>query len=187
MILPTLNSHADGISQNDMLTKIKAATSPEELKEPAKEDEAVSLDEVDNDDEVEAIEAETEEPETTEESESVVDAEADDTEESEPETNDESEDSTYLVGDIEITPSEIKALKESGLRQSDYTKKTTELANQRKALESRVKATDKLQSDLESGIASLQEQVKSEFDSVNWDELADDDPSEYLRRRNALD
>lgn len=80
----------------------------------------------------EAEEVETEEVETEEEAEAEPDddqTEGDEEDESEPEEDD---GELYEVGGETFTLSELKEWKANGLRQSDYTKKTQELAEQRK-------------------------------------------------------
>ncbi len=165
-------------SREDILSRIKAARSSEEpVKEPTEQEEAVSLQ--DNEVVEESIEAESEEE--------VINEEEDQHEEQSPEANEEQEESVYLIGDEEITLAELKELKSGTLRQSDYTKKTTELADQRKAFEGKSLATDKLHSDLSDSIKALTDSINSEVESVNWDELAEDDPTEYLKKQRALD
>ena len=172
------NPNTELNSQTDILERIKAARSSEEpVKEPTEQEEAVSL----QDEEVveEAIETESEDE--------VVYEESDEAEASNSEAQDGSDESVYLIGDEEITLAELKALKEGSLRQSDYTKKTTELSEQRKEFEGKSQATEKLHSELSDSIKSLTESLNSEVDSVNWDDLADEDPAEYLKKQRALE
>ena len=130
-----LNNPNTGLnSQADMLERIKAARSSEEpVKEPTEQEEAVSL----QDEEV------VEETIETESQEEVVYEESDEVETGQSEAQDGSDESVYLIGDEEITLTELKALKEGSLRQSDYTKKTTELSEQRKAFEGKSDAPAK--------------------------------------------
>lgn len=173
-----LNTPSNGLnSQADILERLKAVQSSEEpVKEPTEQEEAVSL----QDEEVveETIETESQEEVVYEES---VEVEA-----SQTEAQEESDESVYLIGDEEITITELKALKEGSLRQSDYTKKTTELSEQRKVFEGKSEATEKLHTELADNIKALSDSIDSEVESVNWDELADEDPAEYLKKERAL-
>lgn len=149
----------------NILDRIKAARAEPELVEPTDEAEA----------EIEAVETEevvNEEPET----EVVESSESDDV-----------EDSVYLVGDKEISLKRLKELEEGHLRQSDYTRKTMELAEQRKVLESNSAKVAELSSRLEERLSELEKSLASEVESVDWDELADLDPSEYLKKKSAIE
>jgi nicotinamide mononucleotide adenylyltransferase len=75
-----------------------------------------------------------------------------------------------------------KELKEALLRQSDYTKKTQEVAEQRKAVEQRAQALQQQEQLLSQSfekrveLAALQKQL-SQYDQIDWQELADNDPA----------
>lgn len=174
-----LNTHRDGLSETQMLDRIKAARAePEPEQGQPESEEPVTLQ---NEEVVEeTVEAEPEQEE-------VVYEEAESAEESQDEGNEEAEDSVYLIGDKEISLKRIEELEQSEFRQSDYTKKTTELSEQRKALEADSLATKQLHGELSDSIKALSESIDSEVESVNWDELAEDDPTEYLKRQRALD
>ena len=167
------NNHAGELDQQSILERIKAARSEAEPVEPTEDDQA-------DDESIGAeLEAESEEDVIYEESEN-------DEEDATAEPEDE-EESTYLIGDEEITLEGLKALKEGNLRQSDYTKKTTELAEQRKALEAKAAKTDSLQSKLSESINDLQSQIDSELENVDWEELADEDPGEFLKMQKRIE
>jgi len=172
-----LNTQSDGLnSQQDILARIKAARSSEEpVKEPTEQEEAVTLQ--DN----------VEEPIESESQEEVVYEEEDEHEEQSAEANQEEEGSVYLIGDEEITLSELKELKSGSLRQSDYTKKTTELSDQRKVLEGKTTELSKLSGELSDTISALNESINTEVENVDWDELAEIDPAEYLKKQRALE
>lgn len=172
-----LNTHQNGLSETQILERIKAARAePESEQEQPESEEPVTLQE-----EVveETVEAESEEE--------VVYEEEDQHEEQSTEASEEEEGSVYLIGDEEITLSELKELKSGSLRQSDYTKKTTELSEQRKALEGKALATDKLHNELSENIKALSDSINSEVESVDWEELADTDPSEFLKKQRAIE
>lgn len=79
-----------------------------------------------------------------------------------------------------------KALKDGFMRQADYTRKTQEVAEARKAFEAdRAKfgETVQLQSHGLEKMAELRQidaQIKA-YENVDWDRLQEDDPQEYLR------
>jgi len=172
-----LNNHQDGISTDDILSKLKASTSEEPSVDDTPKEDEVSLQD-DNVDEA----TETEEESITESADS-----EDDESLAEVESEDDDEEPVYLIGDREITLSRIKELEDGNLRQSDYTKKTTEASETRKKLESRISEVDSQYENLSSKIESLEGIINAENDEVDWDELADDDPSEYLRKKRSVD
>lgn len=164
-----------------MLDRIKAARaedSPEGTPETveAESEEAVS----------EESEPLLEESAVNEPEEDVVYEESEEVELNQAEDQEESEESLYLIGDEEITLSELKELKQGGLRTSDYTRKTQELAEQRKTLEAKESQINAMAEKLNDIISGYEAQV-SEAESVDWDELADLDPSEFLKKKAALD
>jgi len=86
---------------------------------------------------------------------------------------------------VELTKAQIAEAHKSGLRQADYTKKTTELAEQRKAAEAETaKAREERQQYAQNLSrnqalleASLQEQQKTD-----WHALRESDPVEFLKQ-----
>lgn len=128
--------------------------------------------------EAEAQEAKAAEPEVEEQPE---------VEESDPE-----EDPTKFTikvdgKDVEVTEAELAEMYKSGLRQSDYTKKTMEVAEERRAAEAekqkasqeRTQFAQKLQEQAMLLKAALQEQ-----DKIDWQQLLNDDPIEYLKQQD---
>lgn len=108
-----------------------------------------------------------------------------DTEEADEEEGGEPEEEVIVDGaPIKVTKAElIKGYQ----RQADYTRKTTAVANERKAVEAdRAKVDESLKAlyDLETEIQTL---VMGDVGSVNWDELRDNDPSEYLRMKEVVE
>ena len=79
-----------------------------------------------------------------------------------------------------------KALKDGFMRQADYTRKTQEVAEARKAFEAdrpKFGETVQLQSHGLEKMADLRQidaQIKA-YENVDWDRLQEDDPHEYLR------
>lgn len=88
---------------------------------------------------------------------------------------------------VELTKAQIAEAHKSGLRQADYTKKTTELAEQRKAAEAetarareeRNQYAQNLQRNQALLEATLQEQQK-----IDWQALLEADPVEYLKQQH---
>jgi len=86
---------------------------------------------------------------------------------------------------VQLTKAQIAEAHKSGLRQADYTKKTTELAEQRKAAEAETaKAREERQQYAQNLSrnqalleASLQEQQKTD-----WHALRESDPVEFLKQ-----
>lgn len=131
----------------------------------------------------------TEGPET-EESEEVEAQDTDESEEDgEPEDSEETDDEDsdlYLELDGEEVPlSQVKEWKQGYLRQSDYTKKTTDVANQRKANEKLAQELQQKQSGLDEIIGKLEPIIKLEEETLK--DLRETDADEYLTRKEKLD
>ena len=131
--------------------------------------------------ELEPVESEEQADESApEEASEEVEAEA--TEEAE-----ESEPSEVL--NIDGEEYEVPAkLKDAFMRQQDYTKKTQELASQRKALEEQIALTQQqaqFQQQFQQDVAQLSAldvQIK-QYESVNWQQLQNDDPVQFVALR----
>ena len=96
---------------------------------------------------------------------------------------DESEELYLDLDGREIPLSEIKEWEQGNLRQQDYTKKTQALAEERKAYEqSQAQLTEKADL-LDSRISELDAAFETSDQAVNWDELREYDPSEYLKQK----
>lgn len=88
---------------------------------------------------------------------------------------------------VELTKAELAEHYKNGLRQADYTKKTMEAAEQRKAAEAEAtKAREERQKYAEGLVrtsalleASLQEQSQ-----IDWQKLLETDPVEYLKQQH---
>ena len=150
----------------EILEKIKALNSTDDpIGTPEEEVEAVDVA-----DEVEVDEVE----------------ELEDDEVAEDETTDESEESFFDIDGEETSLSQILEWKQSGLRQSDYTKKTTAVADQSKALEAKSLQQDAVIKSLNDKVTALDSLISDEEASIDWDELAEDDPAEYLKQERKL-
>lgn len=155
-------------SSNTPLDTNQAAAVFAEMLEPRKEEEGA---------EPQAVEAEATEPE--------VEAEAP---EVEAESSDESQKFTIKVDgkEIEVT---LDELKNGYQRQADYTRKTMEVSEQRKAAEAeyqkargeREQYANKLNQDSALLTALIGEQQQQ-----NWQQLLESDPVEYLKQQHLL-
>ena len=147
-------------------------------------------------------ETEDSQPETEEESvdeEEVSESDSDEEEEEyEPEENAdvEGDDSdVYAVKvdgqDIEVSLNELLA---GYSRQSDYTRKTQELATERKSLE---EAADQYRAEIEQNNAVREQYIQAtgqfiaqahsnieQYAKIDWRALKEDDPTEYLTKRD---
>ena len=129
--------------------------------------------------EVEEVEAESEtpEPELTE------------TEETEEVTEQESSEDKYypikLDGeDMEITLDEAL---QGYQRQSDYTKKTQALANERKQVEAEKDALSRQINQYKQNVDRLvQEQQSQQPEEPDWDKLYEDDPLQWMKQKEDL-
>jgi len=183
-----------GAAQEALLGLLDSQEKPEE--EKAKPSEEVTED---------VEQEEPEEAEETDEAEEVEEAEeedaADDTDESEESEEEEAEDeeveetALYTVRvngeDVEVTEDELVR---GYSRQSDYTKKTQELAEYRKQLDN---GAQYLQNEVAQTQAARQEYVNAmsqaiesnysmakQFENTDWERLKLEDREEYLTKRD---
>ena len=183
-----------GAAQEALLGLLDSQEKPEE--EKAKPSEEVTED---------VEQEEPEEAEETDEAEEVEEAEeedaADDTDESEESEDEEAEDeeveetALYTVRvngeDVEVTEDELVR---GYSRQSDYTKKTQELAEYRKQLDN---GAQHLQNEIAQTQAARQEYVNAmsqaiesnysmakQFENIDWERLKLEDREEYLTKRD---
>ena len=127
-------------------------------------------------DEADIVEAEFEEsPE--EQSEEAEEVDEDPTDEAETE---EPEELTFEVDGESLTAEELKL---GYLRQSDYTKKTQAVAEQRKAFEAQSAETEATMNALMSAAGA----DLSRFQSVNWEQAAIDNPEQYKQAKAAYE
>jgi len=97
------------------------------------------------------------------------------------------EDTTVTVKidgkDVEVPLSELK---NGYQRQADYTRKTMEAAEQRKAAEAQIAQAQQERQAYAANLQRMQAQLEGalqEQQKVNWDELLQSDPVEYLRQQ----
>jgi len=187
----TVESAADLIEQRMTETEVNEEETTLETQE-----------EVDSSNDLEEATEESEE-ESLEES---TDSETNESDEAEPEAEEESTDyqtvddlaqalempledfMANIKGKVKINGQEqevtLSDLKNGYQMEADYRRKTAELAEQRKAFEAESQSK---QQEIESRLTNLQsisdsaeQSLLAEYNEVNWKELEDSDPTEYL-------
>lgn len=159
--------------EQEILERIKQARQPQDSEEQPQEAEPTA-----------ELEQEPTE-EIVEEAESNTDADVTEPE-VEEETALETEETEELYLDLdgrEIPLSDIREWEQGNLRQQDYTRKTQALADERKAIEQSQADLIQKSEVLETRIAELDAVFDSASKEVNWDELREYDPSEYLKQK----
>lgn len=133
----------------------------------------------------EAKEPEQEQP--TPEAEEPTEAESEQPEEAEQEEDDPLVTIKVDGKELEVPLSELK---NGYQRQADYTRKTMEVSEQRKAAESERQAA---QQERQQYAQRLQEQqiilqsALADQNQINWQQLIDNDPIEYLKQKNLFE
>ena len=181
-----------GAAQEALLGLLDSQEKPE--KEEAKPSEEVTED-VEQEEPEEAEETDEAEEAEEEESEDISDDESEESEEEEAEDEEVEETALYTVRvngeDVEVTEDELVR---GYSRQSDYTKKTQELAEYRKQLDN---GAQHLQSEIAQTQAARQEYVNAlsqaiesnygiarQFENTDWERLKVEDREEYLTKRD---
>ena len=181
-----------GAAQEALLGLLDSQEKPEE--EKAKPSEEVTED-VEQEEPEEAEETDEAEEAEEEESEDISDDESEESEEEEAEDEEIEETALYTVRvngeDVEVTEDELVR---GYSRQSDYTKKTQELAEYRKQLDN---GAQHLQNEIAQTQAARQEYVNAmsqaiesnygiakQFENTDWERLKVEDREEYLTKRD---
>ena len=152
---------------------------------------AIIAPEEDNAAATDALEAETteevveeaepsEEMEATEETDnSVVEGSEEELEVEEDAESSEDEPFNILAATVEVDGEEItvQELKAANLRQRDYTRKTQELAEQRKALEAKESDIERERAQYAQMLPALQQRLEQKEQEPDWDTLYDTDPT----------
>lgn len=169
------NAALDVNSATDVLSTLLAPT--ETPKEKAAKAESTKTESKES--EEEAVEAEAEEPEE-EAAEEVEEAEETEEEGEEPKTV-----TIKIDGkEVEVT---LDELKNGYQRQSDYTRKTMEAAEQRKAADAELNAAIQERRTYADNLQRMQIQLESalqEQNTIDWQRLIDTDPQEYLKQQH---
>ncbi|MBL4891468.1 MAG: hypothetical protein JKX91_06535 [Rhizobiaceae bacterium] len=96
-------------------------------------------------------------------------------------------DGVYMIDGEEVTLTQIQDWKRGNLRESDYTRKTQDLATQRKVFEAKEAKISNREEKLNSLIDNLEQSIGDQESSVDWDELMEDDPSQYLKLKAKIE
>jgi hypothetical protein len=130
------------------------------------------------------------EPEEAAEAQSVKTEDSVESEQHEDETEDNVDYSLQVVdiGDEEVTVEQIKKWKSEGMMQADYTRKRQADADAKREWEAdKQKQIDAVVSEkhkgLDESVAMLQELIKEQDDSIDWDDLREFDQGEYLKQK----
>jgi hypothetical protein len=89
--------------------------------------------------------------------------------------------------DVELTPEQIAEAYKSGLRQSDYSRKTAETAEERKAAQAEIQRTQQERHNYAANLHRLQAQTEAvlqEQQQTDWKALLEADPIEYLKQQH---
>ena len=177
------------LSQNAAIDLLLAQNAPvEDTAEVSEKPEAVE-DEVEETASEEPLEADADEVEVTAETE---DDEVEEVEYDEPEAEPEPEEApaelTYRVrvGDEEVDVP-VSELTNSYMRQSDYTRKTQQVAEQRKAAEAELAEASAQRQRYAEQLATVQQALSQQEPTQEyWDQLYQSDPLEYTRQRDLM-
>lgn len=155
-------------NSQDALAYLKTQRKPETSQEAPSEDAEEAVEET--------VEPEAQAEEEDEES---VSAETPDEEDEEP--------GVYLIDDEEVTLEQIQEWKKGNLRESDYTKKTQDLATQRKSYEAKEAKMSEREGKIDTLITDLEQSIDDQESKIDWDELAEDDPSQFLKLKAKIE
>jgi hypothetical protein len=115
------------------------------------------------------------------------------TEETEEEVTEEAGEKITIEVDgkmVELTPKEVAEAYKNGLRQDDYTRKTMAAAEERKAAEAEVQKARNERIEYQQKITTYAIQLQgmlAESQNINFDELRESDPIEYLKQKDLLE
>lgn len=168
------NSNPLGTDLYSAQNAIRAIIAPEEDNAAATDAlEAETTEEV-----VEEAEA-SEEMEATEQDNSVVEGSEEELEVEEDAESSEDESFNILGAVVEVDGEEItvEELKAANLRQRDYTRKTQELAEQRKTLEAQYSEIERERAQYAQMLPALQQRLEQKEQEPDWDTLYDTDPT----------
>jgi hypothetical protein len=134
---------------------------------------------------------ETQRPETSKSQETEAEAEAEDGDaDEEVEDEDESEPQRYTVKvdgkEVDVTLDELQS---GYIKQSDYTKKTSELAEQRKAMVQEAQAIQQERNQYAQALGQMQTETEKqlgEYKQIDWDQLREQDPMLFMQRRDEM-
>ena len=142
------------------------------------QDEAVAEDDLDEEESQDDEEVETSEESESEETETDEDVEEDATESAE-ESEDE-QPTTLTIDGEELTVDQVKSRM---MMQQDYTKKTQQLAEQRRGFEAQ---SQNLEATMQALVNAAGADM-SRFENINWEQAAIENPEQYKQAKAAYD
>ena len=177
---PSLLSTADAVEEllSRNAPEEDTAQSEEQAVEEPEEDSAEL--EAEADDEAEATETEHVEEEDIDDDEPELEAESVEVETPAP--------STYRIstpdGEVDVSVDELKS---SYMRQADYTRKTQQVAEDRKVVESELGYVQGERARYAQGLEELEQALtQTEPDQTYWDGLYKQNPLEYTRQKDLM-
>jgi hypothetical protein len=134
-------------------------------------------------------EAQAEEPAKVEPARAPEATQADPESETEEQATDEAERVTIEIDGktVELTKAELADAYKNGLRQADYTRKTMEAAEQRKAAETETSKAREERQRYERGLQQAQAVLQAQLheqSQIDWNKLLEADPVEYLKQQH---
>lgn len=106
---------------------------------------------------------------------------------SDDENSDDDQESLYIDLDgEEVSLDQVKEWKSEGLMQADYSRKTMALSDERKAFEAEKSEFASQTESIKQLTAELEAVIGSE-DEVNMDELREDDPEAFIKRKELIE
>lgn len=114
--------------------------------------------------------------------------------EAEPNAQEEGDDAPITITvdgkQVTLTKAELADAYKNGLRQTDYTKKTMEAADTRKAAEAEVQKAQQERATYAQNLTRMQAQLEGvlqEQAKIDWDKLLEADPVEFLKQKHLFD
>ena len=107
--------------------------------------------------------------------------------EEESSESDQSEELFFDLDGEEVSVSQIKEWKQNGMLQSDYTKKRQVDAEKAKEVEAKSAQLDEALESYKGKISEVEKILAETHESIDWDYLRDNDPSEYLKQKELDD
>jgi hypothetical protein len=104
--------------------------------------------------------------------------------------DDQPEDSVIIEVDgkeVKMSKAELAEAYKNGLRQSDYTKKTMEAADTRKAADAEIQKATQERYQYQAGLQKVAAQLEGALqqqNNIDWQGLLDNDPVEYLKQQH---
>jgi len=88
---------------------------------------------------------------------------------------------------VNLSKTELADAYKNGLRQSDYTRKTMEVAEQRKAAEAEIIRASQERQEYASNLQKMAAQIEGALNQqqqIDWEHLLENNPAEYLKQQH---